>query len=190
MVNNVEICQELGYINVPKHMIRKLDKTADEMPDQKVVILCTGAQGEEFSALARMSRGEHPQITLRKGDTILLSSSTIPGNELAMASMKNNLVSKDIKLITNDSMDIHTSGHGGAEDHKLMLTLLKPQFFLPFFLDATARYAHRDLAINMGFDPSRILMPNETGSVIEIFDNGVRVAEKKLPLRTVLVDGK
>lgn len=190
MVNNVEICQELGYINVPKHMIRKLDKTADEMPDQKVVILCTGAQGEEFSALARMSRGEHQQITLRRGDTILLSSSTIPGNELAMASMKNNLVSKDIKLITNDSMDIHTSGHGGAEDHKLMLTLLKPQFFLPFFLDATARYAHRDLAINMGFDPSKILMPNETGSIIELFDNGVRVAEKKLPLRTVLVDGK
>jgi len=74
----VEICQQLGYINVPKGFLRKLNDEAEQMPDQRVMVLCTGAQGEELSALARMSRGEHAQLTLRKGDTILISSSTIP----------------------------------------------------------------------------------------------------------------
>lgn len=149
MVNNIEICQELGYVNVPKEYVRKLDKSADDMPDHKVVILCTGAQGEEFSALARMARNEHAQIKLRRGDTILLSSTTIPGNELAMQTLRNNLVIKEINLITNDNMDIHASGHGGAEDHKMMLHLLKPEYFLPYYLDAFARYAHKKLALDI-----------------------------------------
>jgi ribonuclease J len=93
MINNVAICQELGYIKAPKNYIRQL-KTFENMPDERMMILCTGAQGEEFSALARMSRGEHAQITLRKGDTVLLSASTIPGNEIQSMNMKDDLLER------------------------------------------------------------------------------------------------
>jgi ribonuclease J len=190
MINNVEICQQLGYINVPKGTIRKINNDIENMPDERVLILCTGAQGEEFSALARMSRGEHPQVTLRKGDTVLMSSSTIPGNELQASAMMNSLVTKGINLVTNDAMDIHASGHGNAEDHKLMLTLVKPEFFLPFYIEAMLRYEHRKLGLAQGIPDENILMPNENGCIIEMFDNGCRISQEKLDLDTILVDGK
>ncbi|USN55681.1 MAG: ribonuclease J [Candidatus Peribacteria bacterium] len=145
MINNVEICQQLGYIKVPKGTIRKLNADVENMPDERVMILCTGAQGEEFSALARMARDEHAQVTLKPGDTIMMSASTIPGNELQAAHMINQLVVKGVNLITNDHMDIHASGHGGEEDHKLMLSLVKPEYFLPFYIEAFLRYEHRKL---------------------------------------------
>lgn len=190
MINNVEICQQLGYINVPKGTIRKINDDVENMPDERVLILCTGAQGEEFSALARMSRGEHAQITLRPGDTVLMSATTIPGNELQAATMMNALVTKGINLVTNDAMDIHASGHGNAEDHKLMLSLIKPQYFLPFYIEAFLRYEHKKLGLAQGIPEENILMPNENGSIIEIFDNGCRIADEKLNLDTVLIDGK
>lgn len=190
MVNNVEICQQLGYINVPKGTIRKLNEEVENMPDSRVMILCTGAQGEEFSALARMSRDEHAQISLREGDTVLMSASTIPGNELQTAQMINKLVVKGINLITNDIMDIHASGHGGAEDHKLMLGLVNPDYFLPFYIEAFLRYEHKKLWLDQGIAEDHILMPNENGSIIELYENGCKISDKKLDLDTVLIDGK
>lgn len=190
MINNVEICQQLWYINVPKGTIRKLNEEVENMPDSRVMILCTGAQGEEFSALARMSRDEHAQISLRQGDTVLMSASTIPGNELQTSHMINKLIIKGINLITNDIMDIHASGHGGAEDHKLMLTLVNPDYFLPFYIEAYLRYEHRKLGLDQGIADDHILMPNENGSVIELYENGCKIADQKLDLDTVLIDGK
>jgi ribonuclease J len=125
--------------------LRKVNNDINNMPDERVLILCTGAQGEEFSALARMSRGEHAQVKLEPGDTVLVSASTIPGNEIQSMNMKDDLVVKGINLITNDEMDVHTSGHGGAEDHKLMLNLVKPDYFLPYYLNAYFRYEHKKL---------------------------------------------
>jgi len=190
MINNVEICQQLGYINAPKGSIRKVTNDIENMPDNRVLILCTGAQGEEFSALARMARGEHAQISLKPGDTILRSASTIPGNELQAALMVNQLVVKGINLVTNDDLDIHTSGHGGAEDHKLMLTLVNPEYFLPFYIEAFFRYEHRKLGLAQGIADDHILMPNQNGSIIELYDDGCRIADEKLDLDTVLIDGK
>lgn len=193
MENNVEICQELGYINVPKQMIKSIKKSGNDvenLPEKRVMIICTGAQGEEFSALARMARGEHAQVTLQKGDTVLMSASTIPGNELQTAGMMNALVVKWVNLVTNNDMDIHASWHGGAEDHKLMLNLVNPEYFLPYYLDAFMRYEHRKLGLLMGMPDERILMPNENGSIIEMYDNGCKIADEKLNLDTVLIDGK
>lgn len=190
MINNVDICQQLGYINAPKGMIRKLDNDANNMPDERVLVLSTWAQWEEFAALTRMSRGEHPQITLRKWDTILMSSSTIPGNELAIDKMLNSLLSKWVDLITNNELDVHTSWHGYAEDHKLFLSLIKPEYFMPAFDSMKHRYAHKKLALDLGIPEENIIMPLENGSIIEMYDDVVLIWDQKLKLDTILIDGK
>jgi len=190
LVNNVDICQELGYINVPKWMIRKIDEDINNMPDERVLILCTWAQWEEFAALTRMSRWEHAQVQLKKWDTILMSSSTIPGNELAINKMMNDLLSQRVEIVTNNEMDVHTSWHGYAEDHKLFLSLTKPQYFLPFFDDMTHRYAHKKLALDLWMSEENILMPLKNWVVIEMYDDVVLMSDKSIKLDTVMIDGK
>lgn len=191
MIGYTEVAAELWYIRVPDGVIRKIESgEINTMPDDKIIVLSTWAQWEEFSALARMSRGEFQYFQLKPGDTVLTSSSAIPGNEKQMAKMINALVVQWIKMITLDDMDIHASGHGWAEDHKIMLGLLRPNFFLPFYTEATLRYKHRELAMDMGMPSDRIMMPNKNGSILEIYDDGVRVADNVMKLNTVLVDGK
>lgn len=190
MINNVEICQEIGYIKAPKGAIRKMNHDTANMPDERVLILCTGAQGEEFSALARMARNEHSQITLRPGDTVLVSASVIPWNEIQAMEMKDNLVERWVRLVTNDEMDLHTSGHGGAEDHKLMLNLINPEYFLPYYLNAYFRYEHKKLGLQVGIPEERIMMPNKNGAIIEMYDEGCKIGNDHLQLDAVLIDGK
>lgn len=190
MVNNVEICQQLWYIKVPDWYIRKLSEDVDTFPDERVLILSTWAQWEEFAALTRMARNEHNFIQLRKWDTILMSATPIPWNEWSVNGMINNLVFKDINLVTNDDIDVHASWHGCIEDHKLMLSLLRPQFFLPYFMPAKERYAHKNLAMDMWIPESNILMPMKNGEIIEMYDEVVLVWKEKLKLDTVMVDGK
>lgn len=190
MLNNIEICQELWYINVPKGYIRKLSPEVDTLPDERVLILSTWAQGEEFAGLTRMARGDHPMIQLKKWDTVLMSASAIPGNESAVSNMINDLVVKEVNVITRDDIDIHASGHGFIEEHKMFLSLLKPEYFLPFFMPPAERYAHKKLAIDLGMNNENILMPNKNGDVIEIYDDVTIVASQKIKLDTVVVDGK
>lgn len=191
MINNVEICQQLGYINFPKGTVRKLINAneIDTLPDERVVLLSTGAQGEEFSALARIARGEHTHFELRAGDTVVMSASTIPGNESQFAKMMNDLVVKRINLITNDAMDVHASGHGGMEDHKIMLGLIKPEFFMPYYMAAKERYSHRKLGLDMGIEDDHILMPEKNGSVIEMYDDRVEIGKHQMKLDVVMIDG-
>jgi len=190
MVNNVEICQQLWYIKVPQWYIRKLSEEVDTFPDERVLILSTWAQWEEFASLTRMARNEHAFMKFRRWDTILMSATPIPGNETAVNDMINNLVFKDIRLITNDDIDVHASWHGCAEDHKLMLSLLRPQFFLPYFMPAKERYAHKNLAIDMWMPENHILMPSKNGEIIEMYDNVTVLGKDTLKLDTVMVDGK
>jgi len=190
MVNNIEICQQLGYIKVPQWYIRKLGEDVSTFPDERVLILSTGAQWEEFAALTRMARNEHNFLQLKKWDTILMSATPIPWNEWSVNGMINNLVFKWINLITNDDIDVHASWHGCIEDHKLMLSLLRPEFFLPYFMPAKERYAHKNLAMDMWMSESRILMPMKNGEIIEMYDDVVLVWKEKLKLDTILVDGK
>jgi ribonuclease J len=190
MINNIDICQELWYINAPKWMIRKLDNDVNNMPDERVLILSTWAQWEEFAALTRMSRWEHAQIQLKKWDTILMSSSTIPWNELAINKMINDLLAQWVELVTNSEMDVHTSWHGFAEDHKLFLSLTKPQYFLPFFDEMSHRYAHKKLALDLWMSEENILMPLKNWTVIEMYDDVVLFWDKPIKLDTVMIDGK
>jgi len=190
MVNNVEIAQELWYIKPPKGMLRKLDNDVNTMADDRVLILSTGAQGEEFAALTRMSRNDHSDVQLKPSDVVMLSSSTIPGNERQMHRMMDNLTMLGVNLIATNDMDIHASGHGWEEDHKLMLALTKPQFFMPYYIEATMRYAYKKVAMDMGMPEDRILMPHENGAIIEMYDDVVMISDEKLKLDTILVDGK
>lgn len=190
LVNNVDICKELGYIQEPKWMIRKIDDDVNNMPDERVLILCTWAQWEEFAALTRMSRWEHAQIQLKKWDTILMSSSTIPWNELAINKMMNDLLAQWVELVTNNEMDVHTSWHGFAEDHKLFLSLTKPKYFLPFFDEMTHRYAHKKLALDLWIPDENILMLLKNWTVIEMYDDVVIMSDKLMKLDTVMIDGK
>lgn len=190
LLNNVDICQELWYINVPKWMIRKIDDDINNMPDDRVLILCTWAQWEEFAALTRMSRWEHAQVELKKWDTILMSASTIPWNELAINKMMNDLLAQSVELVTNNEMDVHTSWHGYAEDHKLFLSLTKPQYFLPFFDDMSHRYAHKKLALDLWMSEENILMPLRNWTIIEMYDDVVLMSDKPMKLDTIMIDGK
>jgi len=190
MINNVEICQELWYIKVPRWMVRKLDQSVEQMPDDRVMIISTWAQWEEFSALARMSRHDHPQIQLRKWDTVMMSSSIIPWNELQTHAMMDKLVQKDINLITNSDIDIHASGHGWIEDHKLFLNLVNAEYVLPFYMTAFHRYAHKKLALDMWWEEEKIIMSNENWTVIEMYENWVKISDEKIKLNTILIDGK
>ncbi len=190
MVNNVDICEQLWYINVPKWYVSKLNDDVNTLPDDKVVILSTWAQWEEFAALTRMSRWDHNIIELRKWDTILRSASTIPWNETAVQKMIDDLVLKNVNIITNEDIDIHASWHGWEEDHKLMLSLLRPEFVLPYFLNATARYAHKNIAMKMWIPEERIPMPAKNGQIIEMYDDVVLLGKEQMRLDTVLVDGK
>lgn len=190
MLNNVEICQKLWYLDVPRWCVRKLSSDVENMPPERVVILSTWAQWEEFSGLARISRWEHANFRLREQDTVLVSASTIPWNEADVSKMLNDLVVRKINLITNDDLDIHASWHGYQEDHKLMINLIKPEYFLPFYTDARMRYAHKNLAMDMWIPEENILMPVENWAIIEMYDDELVLSDEKLKLDTVMVDGK
>lgn len=119
-----------------------------------------------------------------------MSASTIPGNELALNKMQNALLAKWVELITNNEMDVHTSWHGYAEDHKMFLTLLKPAFFMPALDDMTHRYAHKKLALELWIPDENIIMPMENGNIVEMYDDVVLIGPQKLKLDTVMIDGK
>lgn len=189
MVANVQLCQELGYINVPKEMIRLVGPEIEQMPDERVMIICTGSQGEEFSALVRMATNSFKDFTLRPGDSVILSSHTIPGNEKAVGSLMNNLVELGVELVDDPSLDLHTSGHGYQEDMKEMMALLKPEYFCPIHGEPIMRHAHKKIAMDMRIPEEKILLP-QNGQIIELYDEAVIASDKRLRLDTVMIDGK
>ena len=176
MVWNVQLCQELGYINVPKDMIRMVSGEIDQMPDERVMILCTGSQWEEFSALVRMATNTYKDFMIKPWDCILLSSHTIPGNEKAVWSLMNNLIDMWIDLVDEPTLALHTSWHSCQEDMKEMMALLKPEYFCPIHWEALMRHAHKKIALDMRIPEEKILLP-KNGQIIEMYDENGKVKE-------------
>ena len=189
MVWNVQLCQELGYINVPKDMIRLVSGEIDQMPDERVMILCTWSQWEEFSALVRMSTNTFKNFMIRPWDCILLSSHTIPWNEKAVWSLLNNLIDMWIDLVDEPTLALHTSGHSYQEDMKEMMALLKPEYFCPIHWESLMRHAHKKTALDMRIPEEKILLP-KNGQIVELYDECVLLSDKKLKLDIVTIDGK
>lgn len=188
MISTLEIAANLGYFKVPKGTLRKLGPNADELPDDQVLILTTGSQGEPRSALTRIGLGTHSQISIRKGDTVIFSSSPIPGNERGVYSTINNLIKLGAHVITNDTMDIHASGHGHSGDIKLMHSLIRPRHIVPIHGEMFMRQAHKELAIDLGYAPDSVPLL-ENGSILEYENDTLRRSKSKISSELILIDG-
>ena len=167
MVKNINVAKEMGYINAHEDTFVDI-KDYTFLPDNKIAILCTGSQGEPLAALSRIAQGTHPYIKVSKGDTIIFSSSIIPGNQASINKIVNNLYKAGASVIANSPLlDTHTSGHASSEELKLMLQIVKPKFFMPIHGEYAMLKTHVDLAIETGI-PKENCFIMENGDVLEL----------------------
>jgi len=176
MVRNVNIARNLGYLKAPEGVIIS-DKEIDKVPDDELVLLTTGSQGEPLSALRRMANGAHPKVDIKPGDTVVYSSRRIPGNELAIDETINRLVGAGAKVVTpDDRPEVHASGHGVRDDLLWMLQLVRPRFFAPIHGEVRHQKAHAALAAGLGIPERTIIMEN--GDVLEVSEDGVTTGQR------------
>lgn len=188
MAANVRIAGELGYLRVPPDTLVRLDDLQRLPPDHGVIIT-TGSQGEPLSAVARMAVGEHRQLEVQTGDTVIFSARVIPGNEQSIARTVNQLLKRGAHVITEDICPgVHVSGHPCQEELKFMLRLTRPQFFIPVHGEHRHLHWHADLARQMGMPAERVFLL-EDGDVLELCATAGRVTGR-VPAGRVLVDGK
>lgn len=187
MLDNIRIATELGYLKIPQGLVHKVtQKTKLDSPN--ALILTTGSQGEAVSALTRMSLNEHQQVKITKGDTVVLSSSPIIGNEKAIKTVINNLCRLGAKVISNQIMDVHTSGHAQQEDLKLMINLVRPKYLIPVHGELYMRIAHRDLAESIGIPKENIILM-DNGDILEAKNRTINKSKKSLDTHYILIDG-
>jgi ribonuclease J len=184
---SVRIAIELGYLVVRDSHIINIEQIVD-YEDDEIIIITTGTQGEPMSSLARMSAGTHRQIKIKKGDTVVLSSKFIPGNEKAIAKIINNLYRKGADVIYEKISDIHVSGHAFREELKLMIKLTQPRYFLPVHGEYRHLILHSRLAKEVGIPGENILLA-ENGQIIEFDKKGGRI-NGRVSTGRVLIDGK
>ncbi len=188
---NIEIAEASGMLKVKKDTILSVAEM-DNIPPDRVVMLVTGAQGDEFSALPRIALGMHKSIKLSNRDTVLLSSSIIPGNEKKVQKLKDNIARKGARIIhyrTSETF-IHSTGHGNRGELEWLHRKIQPKFFIPVHGHHYNLCLHAELAESIGMKKENIVIP-DTGSIIEIADNGekIQVLDQKAPSGLVLVDG-
>jgi ribonuclease J len=189
METNVEIAQNLGYLKAPRGLIRKVGPGMEKLPDKEVLIITTGSQGEEMAGLARIGLGTHRHISVKKGDTVILSSNPIIGNERAVAKVINNLHLQGAKVKTNAELALHTTGHGHQGDLLLMHQLVKPKHIIPEHGEPQMRSAHADLAREIGYQENQIHMLTN-GEILEFDAQGnARKSKQKFTLQDVIIDG-
>ncbi len=187
MLNNINIAMKMGYLAIPRDTLIDI-KEIKKYPDNKIAILCTGSQGEEMSALVRMASGDHKQIKIKKGDTVVISASPIPGNERSISNTINDLFKEGANVIYGKKVDIHVSGHASQEELKMMLNLLAPKFFIPVHGEYRHLHLHGELAKSVGIKKENIIIA-EDGNVLEFGPNFGQKTTKKVPASYVMVDG-
>lgn len=186
MVNVVSIASELGYLDIPEGTLVEVDEIIN-LPVHQVCILTTGSQGEPMSALTRMAMHDHRQISISPGDTVIISASPIPGNEKAVARNIDMLFKLGAKVIYESISGMHVSGHASQEELKLMLSMVKPKYFIPVHGEYRMLMKHAELAEQLGIPRENIFVA-EIGSVIEFTHQGAKIADK-VPSGRVLIDG-
>jgi len=186
MVKNVNIASNLGYLSIPEGLIVR-PKDIAALPDDRVVVLCTGSQGEPLSALARMASHDHALVEIVKGDTVVISARPVPGNETLVYRTIDRLFAAGARVIYETSARVHVSGHAAAEELKVMLNLVKPKFFMPIHGEHRHLYFHAELARATGMADENIFLL-ENGDILELQADRARV-NGKVQAGMILVDG-
>lgn len=186
MLNVLEAASRIGELKVDKSQIVDIDKISN-IPDKNLTIISTGSQGEPMSALTRMAAGEFNKVIIGANDTIIISASPIPGNERMVYRVINNLYKLGAQVIYSKLEKVHVSGHACKEEAKLILSLVKPKFFIPVHGEYRHLIQHKELAVSMGVKPQNIIIP-EMGHTIEV-DKNVLKKGKEIPAGSLLVDG-
>lgn len=185
--DNFEMASKMGYLRYSPNLVLPIHK-AKKIHDHEALILTTGSQGEDVSALTRMSMEEHSIVKIKKGDTVILSSTPIPGNERSVFRVINNLTRLGARVIDNKIMDVHASGHGQEEDLKLMMTLVKPKAVVPIHGEYFMRAANKHIAENIGYTDEQSIMI-ENGDVLLVENGEIRKTEEKVSSNYILIDG-
>ena len=172
MENIVQVAAELGYLTFEDEVLIPVDQIS-KYPNEKVVIITTGSQGEPMSALARMAASEHRKINVVPGDTVIISATPIPGNEKLVSKVVNQLFKKGAEVIYDSIEKIHVSGHACQEELKLMQALVKPRFFIPVHGEYRHLKKHGELAVELGLPEKNLIIP-ENGDVIEVARNYIK----------------
>ena len=187
MKMNVEICQNLGYLKIKKGtLINTKDLT--KWPDPRITVLCTGAQGEGQAVLMRIATKEHPLLRLKKGDSVLFSSSVIPGNERTVQILKDGLYRQKTEVFHYRMMDIHAGGHAQKEELKQMIKIMRPKFFFPIHGQLSMMVANANLAKSLGIPEKNIILA-ENGQIISLNRKRAFIIKKTVPSNYVMVDG-
>lgn len=184
---NIEIAKELGFIKCAASTLIKPEQM-DSYPDTKLVLICTGAQGEKKAALNRIANNEHRSIRVRKTDTVVFSSSVIPGNENSVQRLMDSLYRKGCKVINYQMMDVHAGGHAKKEDIKLMLALFKPKYYVPIEGNHFLLRENASVAYSMGWKEENVFVV-DNGQVMEFAKDHGRLTQEKVPTDYVFVDG-
>jgi len=187
MKSNVSVARELGYLKAKESTFISA-KEANKLPDDKVMIICTGAQGEGNAVLMRLANGGHKTLEVHEGDTIMFSSSVVPGNERSVQNLRDALCRKGAKIIHYAMMDVHAGGHAPIEDLKMMLNLIKPKFFIPIEGNYYMRELHGEIAESVGMSKDNILL-GENGDVFLLDKESLKLSNQKVPASYVMVDG-
>ncbi len=186
MVNVSKVAMELGYLKVPADMVVELYDIA-KYPDNELVIITTGSQGEPMAALSRMANSEHRQLQLKSEDLVIISATPIPGNEKSVKKVIDKLLKLDVEVIYESLADVHVSGHAKEEELKLMHTIVKPTYFAPVHGEYSHLVGHGQLAESLGMSKSNVFLM-ENGKGIEFDSEGARFA-RKVPSGRTLIDG-
>ncbi len=187
MKMNIEIAKKLGYVKIPEGTVGDVQKI-DKYPEKQVVIVCTGAQGEENAVLNRIASGNHRTVKLRKSDTVIFSSSIIPGNERTIQRLKDNIYRQCDNVIHGDVMDVHISGHATRTDIMEIIKQIRPDYYVPVYANHFFLKEAKTLAVKDGFKENKIIVP-DNGTVIEMSKKGVTTLKQKAPSDYVFVDG-
>ncbi|MCR8907469.1 ribonuclease J [Thermophilibacter sp. ET337] len=186
MVTNTKVARELGYLKIDEeNIIDAYD--VDRIPDEKIVVLCTGSQGEPLSALARMANGEHKSLSIHNTDTVIISATPIPGNEKSVQAIVNSLSKVGCEIYDKSKGLVHVSGHASAEELKLMLAMAKPRYFMPVHGEAQHLRAHAELGVQMGVPASHVFVL-DNGDSLEMVKHKVRRG-RAVESGVVYVDG-
>jgi len=177
-VNIISIAKKLGYINIPDELIIDINDIP-LIPEEKLVILTTGSQGEPLSGLTRLAYSNHEKLRILPGDTVIISAHPIPGNEEFINRIINNLFSLNADVIYREEDGVHVSGHAAKEELKLMLQLVKPQYFIPIHGETRHIYSHKKLANEIGIPENRIIVV-ENGDAVFVYKNTVKRAKKEI----------